>query len=218
MKLLDFLKNNQNKSQDLVDKDYFDAYYDACITVCLDLDEKEMDPYHRFCRKFFNSVQIAQSDVVFWSSLIENNITLFREFSKKYWSRNYKDSEEFVYQWLQELHLYCSGAANDNIYEKMILLLDKCEYKENILNSVESEQDLTVEKIKENSNIQIEMKIHDYETHSYTSLEDIKVMEQCIIECINLLHNIEILSITEYEKYLCQLNHINDRRSQQWRK
>lgn len=128
MKLLDYLKI-YNK-----DADYYDTDYDASVTVCYDdiVDNtEELDPYDCFCWKLYNSVQIKNESTVFWSHLIINNMKLFKEFTDKYWINTYEDDEaEFIYQWIRELHAFCSGAATDDIYLEMISLLDKCVYIE----------------------------------------------------------------------------------------
>lgn len=127
MKLLDYLKINSN------DADYYDTNYEASVTVCFDVDgnTNDLDPYDCFCKKLYNCVQVKNETTVYWSDLIVNNMKLFKDFTNRYWRYNYEDDEdEFIYQWIYELHAYCSGAANDDIYAEMIALLDKCVYIE----------------------------------------------------------------------------------------
>lgn len=126
MRLLEYLKIN-NK-----DEDYGDADFDAIITVCFDIEDDTpyLKTYNAFCKKLYSSVQIKNKNTVFWGNLIKNNLELFRDFAVKNWTIQYKDDDEFIYQWINELDAYCSGAGSDFIYEQMIMLLNKCKYIE----------------------------------------------------------------------------------------
>lgn len=105
------------------DCDVYDDVYDIGVTVCLP-DQEDCD-YDRFCNEICRHVEAdsVMGDgkiVARWSSLIENNIDAFRDFSEKYWhDYNFADydDDEFVYAWIRELHYYIAGYVSDSFYE-----------------------------------------------------------------------------------------------------
>lgn len=122
MKLLDYLRINNSIN------DFYDVRY--CENVTVDYCNDEItDWYSLFCMKLYGKVQITDRDHVMWSELIINNQELFEEFSLNNWNCCYQ-GEEFICEWLQELHFYCAGLLDDDMYCKMCELLDNCEYKE----------------------------------------------------------------------------------------
>lgn len=111
------------------DFDTYDIKYDAVVTVC-HIDE-ENDEYDKFCNgiiKKVNVVKINGNDLtVNWSELIERNIIKFRIFTAEHWyeSCQYKDDEdEFVYQWINEIHQYMAGNVSMDFYSKLNKFVD----------------------------------------------------------------------------------------------
>jgi hypothetical protein len=101
------------------DYDTYDTEYDAGVTVCY-IDE-ESDAYDAFCNSIIKKVDVIKingsSLMVNWSDLIERNMHKFKSFTKKYWHYQYEnDTDEFMYQWITEIHMYMAGCVSDSFY------------------------------------------------------------------------------------------------------
>lgn len=128
MKLYDFLKISQN------DFDTEDTIYCAVVTVCYIDEEDATDNYDKFCIELMKKVevekQVNDALLVRWTDLIKNNMEKFRAFTKENWNKNcqYKDNEdEFIYQWIKEIHYYLAGYVSENFYDKLVELVESLE-------------------------------------------------------------------------------------------
>ena len=115
MTLFEYLKMAEN------DFDTFDTKYDECITVCFIDEEYAKDEYDKFCIGIIKKVNVEKIHgdtlTVNWSELIERNMDKFRKFTNKYWKYNYEDDiDEFVYQWINEIHSYMAGYVGESFY------------------------------------------------------------------------------------------------------
>ena len=123
MKLYDFMKLSQ------VDYDTYDTVYDACVTVCY-LDEEDMeDNYDKFCIKLMKMVELEKVNgddlLVKWTELITKNMEKFKAFTEKHWRYNYEDDEdEFIYQWINEFHMYLAGYVSEDFYDTLLEFLE----------------------------------------------------------------------------------------------
>ena len=118
--LYEYLKMSKN------DYDTYDTKYDAGVTVCYIDEEDEEDEYDKFCNGIIKKVNVVEigrdSLTVNWSELIEKNIKKFKEFTSKHWyaSCQYEDDvDEFVYQWINEIHQYMAGNVSESFYSKL---------------------------------------------------------------------------------------------------
>ena len=121
IKLYDYLKMSE------ADYDTYDADYDACVTVCY-IDE-ENDDYDKFCNGIIKKVNVIEINgdelVCDWSKLIERNIIKFKEFTSKHWRNQYEDDiDEFVYQWINEIHYYMAGYVSECFYSVLNRFID----------------------------------------------------------------------------------------------
>lgn len=123
MKLYDYLRLTE------CDYDTYDDAYDAVITVCINTEPE--DDYDEFCIDLCNKIDICKisedgNPICNWSEFIERNLHVFRKFANKYWTKgNYEDEEDFIYEWIKELHMFLAGYGNDYTFYKEELL-DKC--------------------------------------------------------------------------------------------
>ena len=62
-----------------------------------------------------------------WSKLIRDNYSKFKEFTEWNWQRNYADTEEFIFQWIRELHYYVAGYVPEETYSKILELINTLE-------------------------------------------------------------------------------------------
>ena len=126
MKLYDFMKISQN------DFDTEDTIYCAVVTVCY-IDEEDInDNYARFCIDLMKKVemekQIGDGLLVKWTELIQNNMEKFRAFAKEHWINSYEDDEEeFVYQWIKEIHYYMAGYVSMDFYDNLVKFVESLE-------------------------------------------------------------------------------------------
>lgn len=132
-----------NKKMNLYDfvtfthKDYdtYDTDYEACVTVC-DICYDTEDNYDKFCIELMKCVDVVDfcGDmlVVNWSDFIEKNIYEFRRFTMENWKENcwYKDDdEEFIYQWIRELHYYLAGYTDEDMYGELVEMIKRIKDK-----------------------------------------------------------------------------------------
>lgn len=125
MKLYDFLKISQN------DFDTCDTVYDTGVTVCY-IDEEDIDDnYDKFCIELMKKVevekQIGDALLVRWTELIQNNMEKFRAFTAENWyeSCQYEDDDdEFIYQWINEIHQYMAGNVSEDFYDELVKFVE----------------------------------------------------------------------------------------------
>lgn len=104
--------------------------FDTCdtdfdITVTVDWVDTENDYYEKFCRGIVKLVDVKKKVrdnlVCGWSEMIEHNMAIFKEFTKKNWTHQYEDDEdEFVYQWIREIHYWLAGCTSEPIYQDFV--------------------------------------------------------------------------------------------------
>lgn len=120
MTLHDYLKMNEE------DYDTYDTEYDAVITVCY--IDGERDDYDKFCNEIIKKVNVvkAYNDglTVNWSDLIKRNMDKFRAFAMKHWAFEYEDEDEFIYQWIKEIHYYIAGYVSIDFYSVLNEFVD----------------------------------------------------------------------------------------------
>ena len=114
--------------------DTYDNVFDACVTVDYIEDDEykdypDMENYYRFCVEILKKVEAEVHSngnlIVKWNELIINNMEKFREFTNEHWRYNYEDDDdEFVYQWINEIHMYIAGYVDEDTYKAMLELLE----------------------------------------------------------------------------------------------
>lgn len=121
--LYDYLKMNKS------DYDTYDTEYDAVITVCY--IDCECDDYDKFCNAIIKKVDVVKAYnyglTVNWSNLIKRNMDKFRAFAMKHWAFEYEDEDEFIYQWVKEIHYYIAGYVSIDFYSVLNEFVDGLE-------------------------------------------------------------------------------------------
>ena len=112
------------------DFDTYDTEYDVVVTTCWIGEEN--DDYDKFCNGIMKKVNVIKKSgdglLVNWSDLIRRNMEKFRQFTRDNWSENsqYEDDEdEFIYQWIKEIHYYMAGYVPDKFYKKLVKLVEE---------------------------------------------------------------------------------------------
>ncbi len=113
------------------DYDVYDNEYDESVTVCY--IDKIRDGYDAFCAKIMKKVSVVDTTyddepIANWSELIHRNMPVFKSFTEEHWRRKYRDDmDEFVYQWIKEIHLYFAGYVSEDFYTILIDFVDAME-------------------------------------------------------------------------------------------
>ena len=128
MKLYEFMKMSQN------DYDTYDTTFDSVVTVCYIAENEVRDNYDKFCVELMKKAEIEEINgddiIIKWTELIQNNMEKFRAFTKENWYANcqYEDDEdEFIYQWINEIHQYMAGNVSEDFYDKLVKLVESLE-------------------------------------------------------------------------------------------
>ena len=123
MTLYEYLKMTEG------DFDTYDTKYDAVVTVCYIDEESECDNYDKFCNSIIKKVNVVKVNgdvlIVDWCELIERNLVKFKDFTEEYWKYKYEDDiDEFMYQWINEIHLYMAGYVDEELYSVLNKFID----------------------------------------------------------------------------------------------
>ena len=111
------------KKEGWFDEDTYDDEYDMSITVCIGADnEQDEDPYYQFIVGLLKLVEVEDESVWKWSLLVEENYDVFREFARYHWNTYSDNQDDFIEQWLGEIHYLFAGYGSDSTYK---LLVDK---------------------------------------------------------------------------------------------
>lgn len=128
MKLYEIMKLSME------DYDTYDTVYDASVTVCYIDEEDVEDSYDKFCINIMKKVEViptivpTQDLTCDWTKLIRDNMEKFRAFTEKHWRYKYRDDEdEFIYQWINEIHYYLAGYVDEEFYDALVELVDSLE-------------------------------------------------------------------------------------------
>lgn len=124
--LYDYLVKAEN------DFDTYDTEYDTGVTVCHIYEEN--DEYDKFCNSIIKKVNVVKvnknSLTVNWSELIKRNMGKFKKFTAEHWYANcqYEDDiDEFIYQWINEIHQYMAGNVSEDFYSTLNKFVDSLE-------------------------------------------------------------------------------------------
>lgn len=128
MKLYEIMKLSQN------DYDTYDTIFDAVVTVCYIAENEARDNYDKFCIELMKKVEVEKINgdilIVKWTELIQKNMEKFKAFTKENWYENcqYEDDEdEFIYQWINEIHQYMAGNVSEDFYVELVNLVESLE-------------------------------------------------------------------------------------------
>jgi hypothetical protein len=120
--------------------DTYDNVYDIGVTVePIEDDDYKTYPddenYYKFCLEILKKVDVVEKSggslIVNWNELVNNNMEKFRAFTEKHWREDCQyedDNDEFVYQWINEIHLYLAGYTNEETYGEFVDLLNTIEH------------------------------------------------------------------------------------------
>lgn len=106
--------------------DRFDAFVALDYVSEKKLNCKEDKYYYRFLNYLNNNVQVlsAGNCICAWTDFIKKHIKAFKKFTKEHWTRTYEDDmDEFIYQWIRELHLYGAGYVSETEYKALVDML-----------------------------------------------------------------------------------------------
>lgn len=120
MTLYEYLKMTES------DFDTYDTEYENGVTVCFIDEEDEEDEFDKFCNAIMKKVKVVNINgdvlVVNWCELIKRNLEKFKKFTANHWRKNcqYENNiDEFVYQWINEIHAYMAGYVSEDFYSTL---------------------------------------------------------------------------------------------------
>ena len=118
MKLYDFMKMTK------ADYDAYDTVFDAVVTVCFIEEDESNDNYEKFCIELMKKVDVEEINgddiIVKWTELIQNNMEKFRAFAMRHWAFEYEDDDDFIYEWIKEIHYYIAGYVSESFYDTLV--------------------------------------------------------------------------------------------------
>lgn len=106
--------------------DTCDDVFDIIITVDIltDDEENDMGYYGKFANFICKNVNVLGKaggcDVVAdWSALITENMSVFRKAANAMWYEGSvpDDDDDFVYEWLTEIHGWLAGGVSESSYK-----------------------------------------------------------------------------------------------------
>ena len=101
--------------------DTYDTEFDSCVTVEY-IPTSWDEPIYTFARELYKHVKCLsktpyESIICDWSGFIKKYQKQLTEFMEKHWSRQYKDEDDFIYEWIKEINLYLAGYVGDSCYK-----------------------------------------------------------------------------------------------------
>lgn len=128
------------EAMQIYDNDCFDTcdtVFDAIVTVSKMENENE-DNYSVFSTELYKKVDFVKffdgayaKAEVNWTGLIEKNYAQFEKYVKENWIDEkqcvLEDKDDFIYEWIEQIHLLLSGYGTESVYQDMIDLLKTCE-------------------------------------------------------------------------------------------
>ncbi len=118
MTLYEFLKMTGD------DYDVYDTEYDISVTCCDCHEYENKDNYYRFCvgiTKLVTVEKLKNGNITAnWCDLIRTNMKVFKDFTKKNWYRDYEDEDDFIYEWINEIHYWGAGYTDEDTYKDFV--------------------------------------------------------------------------------------------------
>lgn len=123
--------------QDIETVDTCDTIYDCIVTVDFYEENEKNDFHEKFCIELQKKVEFVKffngafaNAVVDWTGFIKNNKSVFEKYVKENWRQDkqyvLESEEDFYCEWIEQIHLLCSGYGSDATYKEHIELLKSC--------------------------------------------------------------------------------------------
>jgi hypothetical protein len=130
---------NLFEAMQIYDNDCFDTcdtVFDAIVTVSK-MEDGDDDNYSNFCKELYKKTDFVKffdgtyaNAVVNWTGLIEKNYTQFEKFVIENWidEKQYvlEDKDDFIYEWIEQIHLLIAGYGSESTYKDLLELLTNC--------------------------------------------------------------------------------------------
>lgn len=80
--------------------------------------------YNNFCYYISNQIEVIEPKnpypICDWSGFINTHFNELYDFAKNHWKRIPLDKDDFIYEWISELHLYQAGYVSEDIYKNFL--------------------------------------------------------------------------------------------------
>ena len=102
-----------------------DVDYDVLVATDLVKDEdmnENTDNYYKFLNYIAHNVEVTdtRNDICNWSKFVLNHKVALTRFAEENWYEVPEEEDDFVYEWINELHNYQSGNISEKMYKEFI--------------------------------------------------------------------------------------------------
>jgi hypothetical protein len=200
--------------------DTVDVTFERIVTVTnINKPSNKMDSYDKFCRYVYDNVYVISSEtdgnnaVCDWEEFIMRNYFILSDLAIRYWNHIPDDEDDFIEEWIAEMHALLAGYGSDEIYNIFINAFENSVSSQYdrwlIANIIPNMSNRTKEYIKHNQNSSFKNKclgkiLMDGET---STLSDKISNLQSILEN-NPENNFAPEEIASFEEKLFKLKHI----------
>ena len=125
MTIMEFFKSLQGTPFEEADFDVWDNTFSETVCCCypnFDISYADKDPCERFEDYIYNNVKIVRSKpdkdfvVADWAGFVEEHFDDLKAFTKEWWKHDYSDKDDFVDEWIGEIHKWLAGYTYDRAY------------------------------------------------------------------------------------------------------
>ena len=100
--------------------DTCDVSYDVIVTVDVDINDEQQDYYDKFVFKILNSVEVVDGGkgIMNWEGFVKSYWDALKKFETLFWVNTYEDDDDFIYEWIHEIHMFLAGYTSETMYEE----------------------------------------------------------------------------------------------------
>lgn len=130
MKIKEYLDIRQN------DVDTFDKTFEVIVTCCHITDEEFEEEindaensfrnYFRFIKYIYENVDVVNTKNIIcdWAGFVKEHYNALYKFMEEHWMHCYENKDDFIYQWIKEIHYYLAGYTTEENYNYILELLE----------------------------------------------------------------------------------------------
>ena len=102
----------------------FDCIIGADLMEYKQVTDNDDYYYNNFCYYISDNIEVIEPNhdypICDWSGFIDKNFNKLYDFAKENWKGISLEKDDFIYEWISELHLYQAGYVSENIYKKFL--------------------------------------------------------------------------------------------------
>ena len=123
------------------DLDTSDVLFDAVVTCCL-IDTAEFkeaigtsdEYYYRFCKYIYDNVFVSDMslDLCDYTGFVQRHREALKGFMRENWKTQYEDENDFIYEWIKEIHSWLAGYVSESTYKEFLDTMTRYGYNANL--------------------------------------------------------------------------------------